>query len=223
MAHKTPTLPAEKRDRLGTRYARRLRDAGRLPAVVYGHQTDPVAIHLDHGDMVDKLEHGAHLFNIDIAGAGTETCLVKDLQFGWLGDNVIHVDLLRVDLNEEVTVNVALEFKGDPESAKKPGAVLTHDLTDLEVICTADSIPSEIMVHLGDMEDTFTVGEIELPPGVRTEIDPETPVAHIAFVEELEEPEEVEVIGEEEPEVISEDRQEEDAGEESAAEEEPET
>jgi len=203
MAHETPTLSAQKRDRIGTRYARRLRAAGRLPAVIYGHRKDPVHVSVDARDALHHLHHGVHLFNIDLEGEA-ETCLVKDLQFGYLGDDVVHLDFARVDLNEEVTVNVALHLHGEPAAARKPGAVLTHQITDLEVICRAGDIPSEIEADISQMKDVFTVGDLKLPEGVRTELDPDTPIVTITFVSEVEEAEEMEVVGEAEPEVITE-------------------
>jgi len=203
MANETPTLIAERRERTGSRYAKRLRRAGRLPAVIYGHQEDPVAVSVDQKETIDALRKGSHIVTVDIGGKG-ETCLVKDLQFGYLGDDVIHVDFTRVNLDEEVTVNVHLHFTGEPEAAKQPGAVLTTDLTELEIVCKASDIPHEIVVDLGQMEQSITVGEVQLPPGTRTDFEPDTPVAHIDWIAEEAAGEEVEVVGEEEPEIITE-------------------
>src|SRR5262245_56512860 len=170
MAQETPTITASTRDQLGTRYSKRLRKTGRLPGVIYGHKANPVAISVDEKETLAVLKKGAHVINVAIEGAQPETCLVKDLQFGYLGDNVIHVDFARVDLNEEVEVNVHLRFVGSPEAAKKPGAVLTYPMTQIEVVCKVSEIPSEIKVDISKMEEMFTVGELQLPPGVRTKV-----------------------------------------------------
>lgn len=204
MSHPTPTLKAQVRDKIGTRYSQRLRKAGKLPAIIYGHQQTPVAIAIDQSEVLTHLHHGAHLFSIDIEGAGTETCLVNELQFGYLGDDVIHLDFTRVDLDEEVEVAVHLKFVGTPEAAKKPGAVLSHDLTELEIICKANNIPEEIRVDLSKMVESITVAELTLPEGVRTDVDPEQAIAHIDFIAEEEEGEAAEVTGAAEPEVITE-------------------
>src|SRR4029450_3830975 len=135
MKHETPTLTAQRRDRLGTRYATRLRKSGRLPAVVYGHKTDTVSVSVDEKQTVNALKRGARVVNVALEGGQPETCLVKELQFGFLGDNIIHIDFARVDLNEEVGGKVHLRFVGHPEAAKKPGAVLSNPVTDLEVVC----------------------------------------------------------------------------------------
>lgn len=213
MSHETPVITAAVRERTGSRYAQRLRQEGRLPAVVYGHKTDPVHISVDEKSVLYHLHHGAHVFKVQIDGSDEETCLVKDLQFGYLGDNVIHIDFARVNLDDEVHVNVHLEFVGEPESAKKPGAILSHDLTELEVICKVGDIPESIPVDLTDMQQSFNVGELTLPTGLQAAADPETPVAHISFVHAEEAVgEEVEVEGEAaEPEVITEAKDKDDA------------
>ena len=205
---KTPSLTATTRERTGSRYAQRLRKQGRLPAVIYGHETDPVSISVDEKEMLTHLKHGTHVLSLNVEGGSKETCLVKELQFGYLGDNVIHVDFARVDLDEEVHVHVHLNFVGEPASARKTGAILSHDLTELEVICRVNEIPDEIKVDLNLMGEAtvFTVAEVQLPPGLRATTHPGTPVAHISFVHKEEAVgEEVEVEpGAEEPEVITE-------------------
>ncbi len=205
---KTPSITATTRERTGTRYAQRLRKQGRLPAVIYGHETDPVSISVDEKEMLTHLKHGTHVLSLNVEGGSKETCLVKELQFGYLGDNVIHVDFARVDLDEEVHVHVHLNFVGEPASARKTGAILSHDLTELEVICRVNEIPDEIKVDLNLMGEAtvLTVAEVQLPPGLRATTHPGTPVAHISFVHKEEAVgEEVEVVpGVEEPEVITE-------------------
>ena len=114
MTHETPTISAEKRERLGSRYAQRLRKSGRLPAVIYGHGSDPVSVSVDEKTTLAHLHHGRHVLNVEIDGEDAETCLVKDLQFGWLGDDLIHVDLTRVNLDQEVDHDESDESNGGP-------------------------------------------------------------------------------------------------------------
>jgi large subunit ribosomal protein L25 len=184
MKHETPTVKAERRDRLGSRYSKRLRKNGRLPGVIYGHKTDTIAVTVDQKETVGLLKRGAHVVNVAIDGAQPETCLVKDLQFGYLGDDIIHVDFARVDLNEEVEVQVHLKFTGSPEAAKKPGSVLTTPMTEIEVICKVKDIPGEIRVDLSKLEDVLMVKDVKLPEGIRTKENPESVVAQITFIAE---------------------------------------
>ncbi len=209
MKHETPKIEAERREKVGSVYAQRLRKAGRLPAVIYGHKQDPVAVSVDEKEILAHLNHGTHVLDIAVKGSGSETVLVKDLQFGYLGDNVLHVDFARVDLEEEVTVLVNLAFVGSSLAAAQAGAILSHDITSLEVICRVNAIPEEIPVDLTLMGEgtLITVGDIELPTGVRAAVTPDTAVTHISFVKQEEEAvgEEAEVApAGDEPEVITE-------------------
>ncbi|MBM4113559.1 MAG: 50S ribosomal protein L25 [Phycisphaerae bacterium] len=184
MSKETPVLTAQRRERFGTRYARRLRESGRLPAVIYGHGADPVAVSLDAKETITTLKHGVHVLNVVVEGGKAETCLVKDLQFGFLGDDVVHVDLARVDLDEVVTVKVRLNFFGQPESARKPGAVLVHAVNDVEVSCKVREIPSDIKVDISNMEDDFVASQIKLPAGLTLVTPPNTMVCHVEIVKE---------------------------------------
>ena len=205
MSNETPTIEAEIRDRTGTRYARRLRATHRLPGIIYGAKTEPLSISVDEKEVLEILHDGNLVMNLKVGGA-EETCLVKDLQFGYLGDNVIHVDFARVKLDDEVTVAVHIHFIGEPAKAKEAGVILTHDLTELGITCRVRDIPDEIVVDLSEMEMSITVGELSLPAGLQCNLDPSTTVARINFVAAEEaEGEAVEVEGGEgEPEVITE-------------------
>ena len=204
MSKNTPTLKAAPRERHGSRYAKRLRTAGKLPAVLYGHGTAPMSLTLDEKETVTSLKSGAHVVKLAIEGGATETCLVKDLQFGWMGDNVIHVDLARVDLDEVVTVKVRLQFVGTPESAKKPGAVMTHDVTELEIQCKVSDIPEEIRVDLGGITaDVYTVGEFKLADGLKAVTDPHAALSRVVTIAEEAEGEAAAPTAGAEPEVLT--------------------
>ncbi len=186
MSHETPTLIAKKRERLGSRFAKRERAAGLLPAVIYGHGSEPIAVTVNEKEMLTALRHGSHVVNIKLEGGATDTCLVKDLQFGYLGDNVIHVDLARVNLDEVVTVNVAMHFVGTPEAAKKAGNIVTHDMAQLEVACKVRDIPEEIRIDLSMVMrgTTLTLGEIKLPAGVSATLPADHIICRVTTVAE---------------------------------------
>jgi len=212
MSHETPVVEAAKRERTGTRYTQRLRREGRMPAVIYGHKIPPASVSFDAKELLKHLHHGAHVLEVKLADGTTETCLVKDLQFGYLGDNVIHVDLVRIDADEEVSANVALHFVGEPAASNQAGAIVNHDLSELEILARANEIPDEIRVDLSEMEERLTVGELELPEGVRTDVAPDTLVCHIGWVAGEAEGEEVAVDAPAEPEVISDASEDDEAG-----------
>jgi large subunit ribosomal protein L25 len=208
MAHETPIVKVEVRDKTGTTYARRLRKSGRLPATIYSKGIDPISVSVNEIEILRHLHGGSHVMELDNGDGTPATVLVKDLQFGYLGDNLIHVDFARVNLEQVVTVTMTLELTGQPTSASAAGAVLEVPRPQIEIECMVKDIPESIKVDLSTVESVFTIGDLELPDGVRATIAPERHIAHVTIVqEEVEEVEEgIEGVEGEEvtPEVISE-------------------
>ncbi len=204
----TPSVQAKKRERLGSRYARRLRAGGELPAVIYGHHQDPVAVSVNEKELITHLTRGQRVFTIDVEGAGAETCLVNELQFDFLGNNVIHVDLTRIDLTESVNVNISIKLVGKPVGLKTEGAILRLVKDSVGVSCLAADVPSEALavdVSALDVGDFLTAGQLQLPAGLTLDEEADEVICQISVVEEdeeapSEEPEggEPEIIGEKE-------------------------
>ncbi len=173
------TLKAEPRRPGGSRAASRLRKAGKLPAIVYGHKQDPEAVVLDYHEVEMQLRHGVHLVNLDIAGK-TQSCLFKDTQYDYLGATLLHVDLSRVDLNERVKVQVPLELRGTPKGVAD-GGVLRQELMELEVECLVTSIPDVIRVNVSDLalDQVMHVSDLKLDAGITAISDLENVVATV--------------------------------------------
>jgi len=204
MAHETPVVKVEVRDKTGTTYARRLRKSGRLPATVYSKGTDPISVSVNEIEILRYLHGGNHVMELDNGDGTPATVLVKDLQFGYLGDNLIHVDFARVNLKQVVTVTMTLELTGQPISATAAGAVLEVPRPQIEIECMVKDIPDSIKVDLTTVESVFTIGDLDLPDGVRAILDPERHIAHVTIVQEEVEQDVEAVEGEEAtPEVIS--------------------
>ncbi|MEE2906517.1 MAG: 50S ribosomal protein L25 [Planctomycetota bacterium] len=212
MGSETPAITVETREKTGSRYAERLRRSGRLPAVIYGKGQSPVHVSVDEHDMLEALHGGAHVVEISVDGKTKDKCLVKDLQFGWLGDNLIHLDLTRVDMNEIVTVNVPITLKGTAKIASAAGAVLEVIRREIEVTCKVADIPSDLSHDITDMEDAVTIGDLSLPESVTPVLDLDKHICHVTFVHQEEaEGEETEVNADEaEPEVITKAKEDED-------------
>jgi len=206
MSSETPTLKATAREKTGTRYAQRIRKQGLLPAVVYGHKENPVHVTINHDEFMHHLHDGVHLLNVEHDGAN-ESCLIKEVQYDYLGTDVIHVDLTRVNLNEEIQVSVPIELTGEEESpgAKAEGAFVEQPFVDIDVICKANNIPNSIVVDISTLEvgDSITVGDLVLPEGVTTEQNADDAVVTISVAKEEVEEEETEAESAE-PEVLSE-------------------
>lgn len=199
------------RAKTGSRYAQRERAAGRLPAVLYGHGQTPVSLSLDSKEALTYFHAGEKVFSINLEGeAKDQTVMLKDLQFDYLGTNVIHVDLARVDLNEEIDAHVHVRLVGEAVGLKKAGAILTHPTTELHVRCTVSTLPDHVEADISslDVGDSLHAGQVTMPEGVKLLTDEDTSLATITITKAEEEPAEgeaAEVGGEDaEPEVIGE-------------------
>jgi large subunit ribosomal protein L25 len=211
----THTLQVERRERLGSRYAARERARGKLPCVLYGQSREPAHLLLDAKETIRFFESGERVFTISL-GDKQQHVLLKDLQFDYLGTNVIHCDLIRVELDEEVQVNVPLHLVGDAKGADVAGAVLVQKLTEVPVRCSVGAIPDELRLNISELGagDNMSAADLTMPPGVELDVDPDTIVVLIdvqAEVEEEPSAEAGEVAAEASPEVISEKNEEGDA------------
>src|SRR3954469_10006215 len=145
----TANTTAKVRPELGSRKNKRLRDAGFVPGVIYGHKEAVVPVTLPKKELVTHLNRGAHLFALAVDGAN-ENVLVKDVQYDHLGIEVLHVDFARVDLNERVEVTVPLVLKGEPKGAAE-GGVLQQNVADLQIECLVTQIPTDIKHNVSEM------------------------------------------------------------------------
>ena len=209
------SLQVELREQGGSKYAARLRENGKVPAVVYGHKKQPVSVALNAHEFVEGLHHGHRLFTAELPD-GKQTLLLKALQYDHLGKDVIHVDLIRVDLSERVTVKVPLELRGTAKGATH-GGILDKLLAHLEVECPVVEIPATIPVVVRDLEigDSITAGQIALPANCVLKTDPKALMVICHEVAEIKTTEELQAEQPVAPEVITErvGKEEEGAGE----------
>ena len=180
----TANITAKVRPELGSRKNKRLRDAGFVPGVIYGHKEAVVPVTLPKKELVGHLNKGAHLFALAVDGTN-ENVLVKDVQYDHLGIEVLHVDFARVDLNERVEVTVPLVLKGEPKGAAE-GGVLQQNVADLEIECLVTQIPNEIRYNVSEMalDAVLHIKDIPLPDGVRALQDEDLVVAQLKTIEE---------------------------------------
>jgi large subunit ribosomal protein L25 len=169
------TLAAETRDRAGKGASRALRRVGRVPAVIYGANLDPVSIHLEEKYLTKLLSTGHFMnsvFMIDLGGKATRT-LPKDVQFHPVTSRPTHVDFLRISEHSKVTVAVPVRFVDEEESPGiTRGGVVNVVRHDLELVCDAAEIPDEIVISLKnfDVGDSIHISAVQLPAGVESAI-----------------------------------------------------
>lgn len=197
----TDVIQATKRDSTGTSATIRLRRAGNVPAVLYGHGEANEHLAISAVQVKGLLRH--HTKTVTLTGDVNETALVSAMQWDPLGIEVLHLDLIRVNLKEKVEVTVSIETHGEAPGTRE-GGIFLENVREVEVRCSAGSIPESLVLdvnglHLGDQA---TAADLQLPAGVELITDPETVIAHVeAPRAEVEEDEAASALGME-PEVI---------------------
>jgi len=163
-------LSAETRDRAGKGASRALRREGRTPAVIYGGNQDPVAIHVEEKELRRQLGTG-HFFNSIVeltVGGETVRTLPKDVAFHPVSERPLHADFFRVAANAKVEVLVPVIFINEAKSpGLKKGGVLNIVRHELDLICDADKIPDDIAVDVSgvDVGDSIHISSVTLPAG----------------------------------------------------------
>jgi large subunit ribosomal protein L25 len=178
MSTETDTkVHAELRENFGKGFARRLRAAGKIPAVIYGHGTDPVHVALP-GHQVSLLIRRANaVLELDVNGKQQLT-LVKDVQKDPVHQIIEHIDLLVVRKGEKIQVDVPVSIIG--ESA--PGTIAAQDANTVLLEVEATHIPERIEVDVEGLEEGthITAADLTLPQGSSLVVDPETLIVAIS-------------------------------------------
>jgi len=164
---------AYERAKQGTGASRRLRITGKTPGIVYGGDTQPQLIEIDHNALWHALKKEAFhssILEMDLAGAVTKV-LLRDVQYHPFRQLVQHIDFQRVDAKTRMTMKVPLHFKGEEESdaVKLEHNLVNHVTTELEVNCLPSELPEFIEVDLSGLKKngTVTLKDIKLPRGVK--------------------------------------------------------
>lgn len=174
------SLKASERSTTGKGVARKLRAAGQVPAIIYGHAREPQALELNAHELQLLLEkHPYQSTVIDLAiGNGTARTLIREIQRHPFKKLVLHVDFQELVAGEKVTVRVPIQFTGTAEGVKNGGGVLDQIMHDLEISVDPSNIPHHIVVDVTPLTIGHSIhaGEIPLPEGVTLESDAESTV-----------------------------------------------
>lgn len=198
----TSAITAEKRSDFGSRAAKRLRAQGRIPAVMYGHKEETVALSLDAEQIGNLVRHGAHgLLDVEVEGK-KESAVIKDMQWDVFGREILHVDFNRVSRDEKVTLEVPIVTRGTAPGVAE-GGVVEHLLHTIEIECPASDIQQSVVVNINHLHlnETVLVKDLVLNPGTRALSDAEQIVVQVVIPTVVEEPEEG-LASASEPEVI---------------------
>ncbi|MFV2039711.1 MAG: 50S ribosomal protein L25 [Acidimicrobiales bacterium] len=174
-------LNAEVGRELGSSSTRRLRREDKIPGVVYGLGVDPVPVAVAYRELRQVLTTEAGLNALITLKIGTDSQLsiVKELQHHPARDQVLHVDFLRVDAKQELSVDVPIVLEGEAKNVTEQNGMVDQTMFMLTILATPTTIPNELTVDVSDLEinESIRVSDIALPGGVRTEVDPDETVA----------------------------------------------
>lgn len=166
------SIEVQLREGRGKSASRRLRAAGRIPAVVYGHGNAPVSISVDPGQLERKIKDSHAGLNtlFDLVGEGAvagRTVLLKELQREPVRGGLVHADFFEIDANETIQVSVPIHLTGSAQGVVM-GGVIEHSLREVELSCLPGVIPDEIVVDVSalDIGDSLHVSDLPLPEGV---------------------------------------------------------
>ena len=194
------SLKTELRASRGKRNAKRMRIAGSIPAVLYGHGLENLSLSVAAEELDAVLRHGARV--VTLTGAANEKAFVRDMQWNTWGTHVLHVDFTRISEHEKVEVTVHIELRGEAPGLKE-GGVVEQLMHDARIECEVMAIPERLLVNVNSLKlnEQVKVSDLELPPTVRVLDDAEAVVVQCVVPAEAPEEEAVSAEGVE-PELI---------------------
>jgi large subunit ribosomal protein L25 len=214
------TVSAEPRQGRGKNEARRLRASGLAPAVVYGVTDTAVAVTVNPKE-IGRILHSrtGHntIFNVSVKGGESTPVMIADWQSDPIRDNLLHVDLKRIDLNKLITVRVPVTTTGEPKGVKIQGGLHEVVTRDVEIECLPDDIPEEFSVDVSELMigQSVRAGSITMPASTKLVSSPDAVISHVVALKAEEAPAAAEgaegapVVAPAEPEVIKKGKKEE--------------
>jgi large subunit ribosomal protein L25 len=178
----TATLELDERTEHGSRAMRRLRREGSVPGVIYGGGADPVPFAIDARILRNTLAHAGAVLEVTVGSGQPEPVVVKDLQRHPVRGEIMHADLLRIDMKVAIQTAVTVELLGaDDAPGVTEGGVLSQEHREITVEALPGDIPDSIQVDVSHMaiNDTLTLESVPVPDGVTLVDDPETVIATI--------------------------------------------
>jgi large subunit ribosomal protein L25 len=189
----TSTIPAvvatPREGKFNKNAARRVRAAGKIPAVVYGAGQDSVAVAVDP-KIITKILHSdsGHntIFDLDISGSATVKAMIVDWQNEPLKGALLHIDLKRIAMDKAIVVSVPVQLVGVPLGVKAQGGILEHVLREVEIECLPADIPGHLDVDVSNLEMNQSIHVSDLPHSgsIKFLTDEGLTVAHVAAIKE---------------------------------------
>jgi len=187
------TIVAEPRSSRGKNEARRLRVAGRAPGVLYGAGGDAVAVAISPKE-VNKILHSntGHntIFNLTVTGGETVPVMVVDWQHDPVKENLLHVDLKRIDLTLRLRVKVPVHTTGEPKGVKLQGGLQELITREVEIECLPDDIPEQFILDATELSigDSLRANQVPMTGSMKLLSNPDAVIAHVVSLKAEEAP-----------------------------------
>jgi large subunit ribosomal protein L25 len=195
--------------------ARRVRVAGRIPAVIYGAKEPSIAIELDPKQILRILHSDSGhntIFDVDVKGTARVKAMIVDWQYEPIKGSLLHIDLKRIAMDKAMVVEVPIHLEGVPFGVKNEGGLLDQVLREVEIECLPGDIPPHIALDVTGMKLHDVVRVSDLPHGGKIKFitDEDATVAHVTVIKEevAPEPDAVAAAAPAEPEVAKKGKQE---------------
>jgi len=197
-------ITVDKREKLGTAESRRLRNAGIVPANVYGLDKDTISISVREDVIRPLIQAGEQILEVDVAG-DVDMTLITAVQWDTFSSYIQHIDFLRVDPTKTVTVDVSIELRGVSPGVLAGGS-LDQQLHQISIECPVVSVPGSMIVRVNNLniDDSVSVSDLELPVGASLTGSPDAVIVRVAQAVDLDDEEESDLAGDgpAEPELI---------------------
>ena len=197
----TQQLQVKIKKNIGSLKARKNRESGLIPAILYGHKQENMMFLLNEKEFSTALNTEAKMVNLKWDGS-EEIAFIKDIQFDTFGRKILHVDFVRIALTEKVTTHVPVVLYGTSQGVKE-GGILDHALKEVEIECLPTEIPKNIRINISELAigNTIHISDMELPANAKVLGNPDAIVVSVHFATEEKETPEEEISSE--PEIIS--------------------
>jgi large subunit ribosomal protein L25 len=161
------TIEVAKRDALGSRAMIKIREKGRIPAILYGHGQENVCLTVSLETVNNLIKHGTKL--VSLSGDVVDTALLRAVQWSSMGDHIIHVDFARVSQTEDVEVTIPVHLHGEAPGALSAAGQLRFLTHEIVIKCPASLIPEYLVCEIGALQlgQSIHVSELTLPTGAK--------------------------------------------------------
>ena len=176
-------LEVQKRDEYGKKASKHLRKNGAIPGIYYSSDSKKsISFSIDQAELRNATKSGARLYSVNVGGK-SRTVLFKNVQYHPVTDEILHVDLYGVKMDEKIQIKVPLELLGDPIGVTQDGGNLMQSVLEIDIICLPTEIPDKIELNIEELHigESVHAGAIKLPENIDLGIAEETVVASVNY------------------------------------------